>query len=197
MTDDPSPLAAAALARNDRYLREFIEALNICPYARTCREAGRLHREVLEQEAPEPAPVVARIHALESGPDDAVDVGLLIFPALRLEPRPFEAFVRAVRQGYEKDRKRLVTFFMVGFHPEMVMDLTNADRAVSFMRRSPDPTIQLVSVRALDRAHEGAGDRRHLSEVIAAAGLAAVQKAGPEQLAAALAALAALRSAPA
>ena len=186
---EPTPLATAALARNERYLREFIEALNICPYARTCRETGRLHREVLDQASPDAQAVVERIHAIEAGPADSVDVGLLLFPALRIESRPFEHFVRAVRQAYEKDRLKAVTFFMVGFHPEMAMDLANADRAVAFMRRSPDPTLQLVSVRALDRAKEGAGDRRHLSEVIAEAGLAAIQAAGPEKLAAALAAL--------
>ena len=38
---------AAALARNDRYVREFVEALNLCPYAKRTRETGKLKREVL------------------------------------------------------------------------------------------------------------------------------------------------------
>src|SRR5438067_12097453 len=40
-------LARAALARNDRYLREFVEALNLCPFAKRCREEGRLVRRVI------------------------------------------------------------------------------------------------------------------------------------------------------
>ena len=36
-----------ALARNDRYLREFVEALRMCPYAQACRESGKLQRRVL------------------------------------------------------------------------------------------------------------------------------------------------------
>ena len=41
---------AAVLARNDRYLREFVEAFQICPFARSCRERGGLWREVLDGE---------------------------------------------------------------------------------------------------------------------------------------------------
>ena len=189
MPDTPSPLAQAALARNDRYLAEFIEALNICPYARTCRETGHLHREVLALEAADPAPVVERIHAIEAQPLDSVEVALLLFPQLKLESRPFERFVGEIRRAYEAGRATPVSFFMVGFHPELVMDLANADRAVAFMRRSPDPTLQLVSVRAIERARDGAGDRRRLSEVIAEAGLETVIRKGPELLAQALAAM--------
>ena len=48
MADIPEdPRIAAALARNERYVREFVEAFNLCPYARRCRETGKLQRVVL------------------------------------------------------------------------------------------------------------------------------------------------------
>jgi hypothetical protein len=35
------------------------------------------------------------------------------------------------------------------------MDLSDANRAVSFLRRSPDPTLQLVRITTLDRVRSG------------------------------------------
>jgi hypothetical protein len=65
------------LERNDRYLREFVEALRICPYARQCRETGKLHRRVLSS-ADDAPPAMREIEAL---PKDGVEVALLIFPS--------------------------------------------------------------------------------------------------------------------
>ena len=65
-----------ALRRNDRYLREFVEALRLCPYAKTCRESGKLHRRVLAG-AEQAGEAIREIEAL---PDQSVEVALLIFP---------------------------------------------------------------------------------------------------------------------
>ena len=65
-----------ALARSDRYLREFVEALRLCPYARSCRESGRLQRRVLRSRD-DAFPAIQQIEAL---PEQAVEVVLLIFP---------------------------------------------------------------------------------------------------------------------
>ena len=35
------------------------------------------------------------------------------------------------------------------------MDLSDANRAVSFLRRSPDPTLQLVRIATLERVRSG------------------------------------------
>lgn len=178
--------AQQALARNDRYLREFIEALNICPYARTCRESGKLHREVIDVATPDVDAVAARVAAVEEMPQGSVEVALLILPRLQLEARPFEKFVAAVRAHREKARDRRLSYFLVGFHPDLPMDLANADRAVTFLRRSPDPTIQMVSASAIERVKDASGDREGLSRIIAEVGLRAVQAHGPERVAALL-----------
>lgn len=186
--EGPPELAAAALARNDRYLREFIEALGICPYARGCREAGRLHREVRLDRALDAAAVAARIRELEAL--EHVEVALLIFPCLGIEARPFERFITEVRTAYDKGRDPLrggpPGYFVVAFHPELPMQLTNPDVAVRFLRRSPDPTIQLVRPDAIERVQRASREPDTLSRRIAEAGLRAVQNAGPEQLAALL-----------
>src|SRR5260370_1140442 len=70
-------LAEGALERNDRYVREFVEALRICPYAKQCRETGKLHRRVLFG----PDEALPAIRAIEALPADSLEVPLLIFPS--------------------------------------------------------------------------------------------------------------------
>jgi hypothetical protein len=183
----PETIVQAALGRNDRYLREFIEALHICPYARGCREAGQLHREVVLDRELDARHVASLITALDGQTHS--EIGLLIFPLLTVTAQVFDRFIRDVRARYEAGRTTPIDFFVVAFHPELPQQLKNADMAVRFMRRSPDPTIQLVRPSAIQRARQGTRDPEGLSGHIAEAGLRAVLAAGPERVAALLASL--------
>ena len=140
-------IEAGALARNDRYLREFVEALELCPFARKCRESGRLARRVLRGERPAEA-TAAAVRDLEATAEEQVEVALLIYPE-------FAGDVRAFEQFRDEVRRSLRLFYCVAFHPALPMDLSDANRAVSFLRRSPDPTLQLVRVATLDRIRSG------------------------------------------
>jgi hypothetical protein len=140
-------IEAAALARNDRYLREFVEALELCPFARKCRESGRLARRVLRGERPAEA-TAAAVRELELTSEEQVEVALLIYPEFAGDLRAFEEFRDHVRGS-------LRLFYCVAFHPALPMDLSDANRAVSFLRRSPDPTLQLVRIATLDRVRSG------------------------------------------
>src|SRR6267378_4336596 len=140
-------IEAAALARNDRYLREFVEALGLCPFARKCRESGRLARRVLRGERPAEA-TAAAVRELEQTSEEQVEVALLIYPEFAGELSRFEEFRDEVRGS-------LRLFYCVAFHPALPMDLSDANRAVSFLRRSPDPTLQLVRISTLDRVRSG------------------------------------------
>ncbi len=73
---------------------------------------------------------------------------LLIYPEFEGDLRAFEGFRDEVRRG-------LRLFYCVAFHPDLPMDLSDENRAVSFLRRSPDPTLQLVRVATLDRVRSG------------------------------------------
>ncbi len=167
------PRIAAALARNDRYVREFIEALNLCPYAKRTREAGRLQRVVLLEEGGAPgspqfeAAALALDRAFESFerlPAESIEVGLVILPALAPElaqgregANAFEALVGAARARMQSRHPNGDTpFYCVPFHPEFAEDLADKHRAVRFIRRSPDPTVQLVRASVL-RAVRGSG----------------------------------------
>ena len=191
-------IEAEALARSDRYLREFVEALELCPFARKCRESGRLARRVLGGGRPGEA-TAAAVTELEATTEEQVEVALLIYPEFEGDLRAFELFRDEVR-------RRLRLFHCVAFHPSLPMDLSDANRAVSFLRRSPDPTLQLVRIATLDRVRSGrpAGSvyldpsrispdqlrdletLPSLSDQIAAANLKTLRRHEPGQLAALL-----------
>lgn len=183
------------LERNDRYIREFVEAFHICPYAKTCRVSGKLHRRVLDT-LDETLPAMGEI---ESMPDDSVEVALLIYPNARTDgvdsAREFEAFCASLRPSLRK-------FYCVAFHPDLPRDLSDAHRAVQLIRRSPDPTIQMVrasvlqSVRGPDDGGTRVIDPRtltleqlmavasplSLADRIAEANLQTLQREGPDQI---------------
>ncbi len=148
--------AEAALLRNDRYLREFVEALSLCPYAKRCREEGKLHRRVLRGRAG----ALAAIAAIEALPAESVEVALLIFPD---EPAQDQADARAFESFCAELRPLLKSFYGVAFHPALPRDLLDAHRAVQFIRRSPDPTLQLVRASLLTSVRGGgAGGSRYV-----------------------------------
>lgn len=183
----------AALSRNQRYLQEFIEALAICPYARSCRETGRLHREVLLDTAPDADKLAAYIVGLQERAAPEIEVGLLIMPRIKLECRDFERFVSQVQRIYQQGQqsKNVPTgFFVVAFHPDLPAILHNQNVAVRYMRRSPDPTIQLVRPEAIERVR---GDRpaEVVSRQIAETGWKTIHEYGPEKLTALLTEIAA------
>jgi len=181
MLPSEESVVSSALERNDRYLLEFIEALHICPYARTCRETGQLRRIVRLDQAMDAASVAAQIKALES--EAEIEIGLLLFPQLQIDAPGFERYIRDVRAAYERGRTGPTQFFVVAFHPELPMRVDNPDVAVRFLRRSPDPTIQLVRSSAIDRVRKASRDPHGLSGFIAEAGLRAILAAGPERVA--------------
>lgn len=183
----------AALSRNDRYLQEFIEALAICPYARSCRETGRLHREVQLDSAPDADKLAAHIVALQDVLAADIEVGLIIMPHVVMAARDFERFVSQVQRIYQQGQQAKglsVAFFVVAFHPDLPMILHNHNVAVRFMRRSPDPTIQLVRPEAIERVR-GERPAEVVSRQIAETGWKTVNETGPEKLSEKLAAIAA------
>src|SRR5207237_714750 len=85
---------------------------------------------------------------LEAAVEEEVEVALLLYPEFEGDLRSFEEFRDEVRKG-------LRLFYCVAFHPDLPIDLSDENRAVSFLRRSPDPTLQLVRVTTLDRVRSG------------------------------------------
>ncbi len=152
MPDRTDPLEREALRVYARYQVEIVEACGLCPWAERARLEGRVHPRVVlaagEEEAH--AASLAVIDAL--APDETVEVALLIYPRLDLGRPPFDAFFARMRDA---DARRhplgAIPFAMAAFHPSAPADTRQPERLIPFLRRTPDPTVQLVRESVLDR----------------------------------------------
>ena len=138
---------------NDRYNREVVEALHVCPFARGARLAGTSVRRVVLGATVTMEAMVAVIEALEREPE--VEVAQVLFPRVALDARAFQEFasglgpVNAARHAPSRP-----IFVHAAFHPALPYFTDTPPRLVPFFRRSPDPMIQLVRLATLDAVHE-------------------------------------------
>jgi hypothetical protein len=146
-----SEIAARALARNDRFLVEIVEALSLCPYARATRLGGQLAREVLFGSVA--SELASRVRAHDAS---GAQIVLLIVPEFAGDARAWERFVDEVRRADEACRTP--PFAMAPFHPYTPYYTDTPARLVGLFRRAPDPTIQLVRYTALEAARSRAPD---------------------------------------
>jgi hypothetical protein len=160
--------ATAALARNDRYLRDLVEAFQICPFARTCRERGALARTVLAGRG-EPlfAALTQAARQLHEPSQAHVEVALLIAPEFGDDWRVFDGWATRLASELRDQRHadgEAIAFHVVAFHPAMRGSDDDAWRLVGLLRRSPDPTLQLVRISVLDAVKGAdAGQTRYVA----------------------------------
>lgn len=151
---DREALRREALRVHARYSREVVEALGFCPWAAAARRQGRVRTRVLLGNPAELEPTVQEVRALTR--DRAADIGLLVFPELALGRFDFQHFAARVREQYERGGEVEPDGFAIAdFHPDAAPDLGSPARLVPFIRRSPDPTLQLVRHSALEVARRG------------------------------------------
>jgi hypothetical protein len=156
-------------ALHARYVVEVVEELSLCPFARKCRELGRLHRPTFPG-PPSPHEAARRLADLVTAHPDA-EVVLLTFitrgalpgtpPAPTASERAFadsehfEEFVREVRDVYAGLPRVPARFYMVAFHPAYTRVDTRRpltpDSLVPLLRRTPDPVIQCIRADLLDQ----------------------------------------------
>lgn len=158
------PDEAVIQAMHDRYQREIVEDLGLCPFARRSRELGRVHRPVFvstDAHEPSPSEVARALAELVAAHGDA-EIVLLTFP---VPPghrwnrvREFERFLTALRPAWAAQPPPR-EFYMVAFHPRLEPPADRpltADSLISLIRRSPDPVIQCVDAALLDRVRRQA-----------------------------------------
>ncbi|HKY38564.1 MAG TPA: DUF1415 family protein [Polyangiaceae bacterium] len=135
----------------ERYAVEVVERFGFCPWARTAREFGSVTLRVVfsvnQDDFAESLALMQALHAAQPG----ADIALFIYPLLDLDRLRFEDFVRRLRTLAEAEHRKLDDYAMAAFHPMARADLGHADRLVPYVRRSPDPTLQLVRKGALSR----------------------------------------------
>jgi len=193
-------LASEAIRVYRRYAVELVEALTFCPYAKGARVAGQTREIVLEGDGPSDAEVLAAVEAI--GADEAIEIGLLLLPRVYIERQELGRWVEVLRKAHAAAHGGKPILAIEGFHPDAAPDLGDAERLTPFVRRTPDPTLQLsrlstlVSVRRGTPAGTGfidpttmdlealleARTQAPLHERIADANLLTVWRLGPEDV---------------
>lgn len=147
---DEQPLIDAALAVYRRYQSEIVEAFDFCPYARQAREEGAVRVEVLCDAQPRHEAALAVADALAQDPK--IEIGLLLFPRVFVHRFDWQRFVAELHDlDARTPRPMSKQFAAAAFHPDAEPDLQTPARLVSFIRRTPDPSIQLVRLSVLSK----------------------------------------------
>lgn len=149
---DRDRLRAEARRIHARYVIEVVEALGFCPWARGAREHDTVCTRILLDGESDLDAVIDAVVGLEL--DARCEIGLLVFPQLELGRIAFQHFAAAVRAGYEP-RAGQSRFALADFHPDAAPNLSSAAELVPFVRRSPDPTLQLVRLSAIAAVRRG------------------------------------------
>jgi hypothetical protein len=175
-------LRGEALRLNDRYLREVVLAFGLCPWADRTIATGGLRRAVIADVAPDAAAALPFIDEMERAGADAAAIGRHIFPRAALDAAAFDRFTERQRPAHRARRPAAAgpaPFVMAAFHPDAAAAFDGPHQLVSFLRRTPDPTIQLVRLDLLERARAGRPGisdeiARQNHATVAARGVAAV-----------------------
>ena len=131
--------SAEVLRILDRYLIEVVERYDLCPWARSARLGGEVGVTIVWG-TPSLEDWVSAAEALLARP--IVRVAMVVAPELAVTP----AELRALRNRVVT---RLPQAGIADFHPEAVLDLATPARLVPFLRRAPDPLLQLVPLSLL------------------------------------------------
>lgn len=136
-------LADEAIRLFRRYSLEIVEALGLCPWARGARRDGHVRERVVHTREQ----AISAMDALAE--DETIEIAILLFPRLDVDRPTFARFVAELRE------LRTSPFAMAEFHPEAAPVLEPPGAFTSFVRRTPDPTIQLVRKSALEQVRRG------------------------------------------
>lgn len=157
-------LIREALRVYRRYQLEVVEALNLCPWAVKARLDGAVTERVLLQRDQSHEPAMQVIRELEACPE--IEIILVIFPRINLSLGAFEQFVAELREA-DTSQWPLggVPFAAAAFHPEARRVGEAPERLVQYIRRTPDPTIQLVRRSVLDKLRRGTGEGKQFIDI--------------------------------
>jgi hypothetical protein len=172
---DGEALVGEALRVNARYVEEIVIGWGLCPWAARAWNDGQVARRVFTAAQPDVTAVAAFIAELAAKADAAI--GLAIFPHVACNVGAWEKFAEQVRRGGG-------AFLTAAFHPDYgTPDEAGGDgplepaRLVPFIRRTPDPTLQLVRASLIDGLRGDVSDEvaRDNHATIAARGVPALE----------------------
>lgn len=170
----------AVLQRNDQFLTRFVEAHQICPFARSCRENGRLQRQIVRGDLPKlQQDLLQAMVGYQDSEATGPEVVLLICPEFMGTYSEFERLVRAAHEQWRTAVAGQPIFYAVAFHRDLPFGAGSPQRLVGFWRHTPDPTVQLVRVATLLALRDHDGEPIHYVDPRNPADLASLAKARP------------------
>lgn len=122
-----------------RYVVEVVERYQLCPWARSARDNGEVGIEVVFG-TPTPEEWLAAVDRAFGSP--RIRVAMIVAPELVVDHGGF----RVVRDRVAAKRR---DYGIAEFHPRAALDLATPARLVRYLRRSPDPLLQLVPLSLL------------------------------------------------
>jgi hypothetical protein len=156
-------LIAEAVRLNTRYVNEVVLGWGLCPWAERAFSGGQVRQKALLDETPDSQAVLSFVDEIDVA---GIAIGLLIFPRATLPAPAFDAFAERVRRADHARRPGGTNeppappFLIAAFHPAagVTQTFSTPPQLVSFLRRTPDPTLQLVRTSVLTRATAGGRD---------------------------------------
>jgi len=161
-----TPRRAEVIRVFERYLTEVVERYDFCPWARLSREGGELGVDVLWG-TPTVDAWVSACQTLLARPETRVV--MVIAPQLEITPSDLHGLRAEVAA-------RVPTAGVADFHPEATIDLTTPARLVPYIRRSPDPLLQLVPFALLDQVRGSHVSAKRAEQAQILGGLAALPR---------------------
>jgi hypothetical protein len=152
---------AEALARNSRFVEEFVEDLNVCPYAKGSRMDGSAQRRVApvsnEDLTADHPDIAAAFHRIADEP--GVEVMQIICPRIAMPEKEWTLRVKEMTETLHQAHGRSVVG-VAAFHPDLKFRDESAASLVPLFRRAPDPTIQWIRLDVIERVRSSrpAGD---------------------------------------
>jgi hypothetical protein len=160
----------------ERYLVEVVERHALCPWARSAREGNELVVGIMWG-APSLEHWLAEARRLLAAPN--ARVAMVIAPELGLSHAAFA-------QLRDRVAAQVPMAGIAAFHPRAPLDLATPARLVPFLRRSPDPLLQLVPLALLDTVRSAPPVAGLAQQAVMLAGHAASSRPGiAERIAAA------------
>ncbi len=139
-----------AIRVHRRYQTEVVDAYSLCPWAQRATLEGKVRERVLLQA--DDAGLEASLAAIDEWTSDpTADVAFILYPRLPLGRQEFHDFAARVRTA-DASRHELgaIPFVFAAFHPNAEPDTGDPERLIPFLRRTPDPTLQLLRASALE-----------------------------------------------
>jgi hypothetical protein len=154
-----SPAAQIALDYHSRWVDNFIEGANWCPFARSSRLAGRTTLKALSCAPALGDPLThwdelpAWLLDFADSPD--AEVMQVVVPRVMCTAADWEHRAKQMLDEFQALRGGRSVLALAAFHPQLMLRYETPPGLIPLLRRSPLPAIQFVRLDALARVKKG------------------------------------------